>query len=54
MRTIKGNPGIIRRCRQENKDAPPPSAKLGLPAVRNMVLTNPAEDKRSGQKLRLS
>ncbi len=53
MRTTKGKLGIFIRRGQEDNNAPPPSAKLGLPAARNLLLMNPAENERSSEKLRL-
>lgn len=47
MRTIKVKFEIFIRQEQAYNNAPPPSAKLGLTAARNLQLTNPAEDKRS-------
>jgi hypothetical protein len=54
MRTTKNKLGIFIRREQAYNNAPPPSAKLGLPAARNLQLMNPAEDKRSNEKLRLN
>jgi hypothetical protein len=47
MKTTKDKVGIFIGREQAYNNAPPPSAKLGLPAARNLQLMNPAENKRS-------
>ena len=55
MTTSKGKLGIIVRFREENNNAPPPSAKPGLADMRikSAGLADPAENRRSDLKLRV-